>query len=125
MTDNAASVFMVCHLAVRLSLQSAARHVINHRGRGERACYQGVLADDLYKVLTPPATSAELDRWESEFTNWWGLPHVLKANRVPNTDLIMRTCHEYVRQLMLSQAVHDPDALRAWLGEADRAAAER
>lgn len=122
-TATSSDVFLACHLSVRLSLESAAKSIVNHRGRAERGRYQGVMPDALYRVLDPPATAAEIDRWEAAFSRWWGLPSVLHDEQIPHIDLIMRACHEYVRQLMMSQAPHDPDALRAWLREVDNVAA--
>lgn len=122
-TGTADGILLACSLAVRLSLQSAAKSVLSHRGRKERSRYVGVDPDDLYRALDPPATSAELDRWDRAFNYWWGLPSVLDDGDVPHIDMIMRACHEYVRTLMTSQAVHDPAVLRVWLKEVDRAAA--
>lgn len=123
MSATSTDVFLACHMAVRLSLQSAGKSVLNRRGRSHRAHYQSVPLDDLYLVLDPPATAAELDRWDQSFTSWWGLPSALHDEQIPHIDLIMQACHEYVRKLMMSQAKHDPDALRAWLREVDNVAA--
>lgn len=123
MTATSDDVFLACDMAVRLSLESAAKSIVNHRGRTERGRYPGVMPDVLYRVLTPAATATELDRWDQTFTRWWGLPTVLRDDAIPHSDLIMKACHEYVRTLMMSQAAHDPDALRAWLREVDHVAA--
>ncbi|HMS77216.1 hypothetical protein [Gordonia sp. (in: high G+C Gram-positive bacteria)] len=108
-------VFLAADLAVRLTIESAARTIRNHRGRVERARYQGVADDRLHLVLDPPPTQAEVDRWAAVFRRWWGLPSVLDDHDIEHLDQVMLACHTYVCDLLLRQAVHDPAALRAYL----------
>lgn len=119
MTATSSDVFLACHMAVRLSLQGAAKAIVNHRGRSERGRYRDVLAEDLYLALDPPAQPDELDRWEQTFTAWWGLPSVLDEAQIPHIQLYMRACAAYVRDCMLRQQEHQPDALRAYLAQVD------
>lgn len=119
MSDTIDGVFLAADLAVRLSIESAARTIRNHRGRAERARYQGVPDDRLHLVLDPRPTAAEVDRWEESFRRWWGLPSVLHDGDVPHINLIMQACHAYVRTLLLSSTTHDPAALRAYLEQVE------
>ena len=120
MTDCARDVLLACDMAVRLTLEAAAKMVRNHRGRSERTKYLGIDDADLYLRLDPPPNSAEMDRVIDKFTEWWGLPTVLAET--PRHRLYMRACHEYVRAVMLSQEQHHPDALLRYLAEADAVA---
>ncbi|QRY62743.1 hypothetical protein JVX90_00250 [Gordonia sp. PDNC005] len=122
---TARDVLLACDIAVRLTLEAAAKMVRNHRGRGERGRYVGIDDADLYLVLDPPATAAEMDRFVAKFTDWWHLPSVLDDSAVPNMRLYMGACQEYVRALMLSQTRHDPTVLHTYLAQADAVAASR
>ena len=122
MTDCARDVLLACDMAVRLTLEAAAKMVRNHRGRSERGRYVGIVDSDLYLALDPPATSAEMDRFVERFTNWWHLPSVLDDSQIPNMHLYMRACQEYVRACMLSQTPHDTKTLHVYLAQADAVA---
>lgn len=124
MTDTvcARDVLLACDMAVRLTLEAAAKMVRNHRGRSERGRYVGVVDSDLYLMLDPPASSAEMDRFVERFTNWWHLPSVLDDSQIPNMHLYMRACQEYVRACMLSQTPHDTSTLHTYLAQVDAVA---
>lgn len=119
MTATTADVFLACDLAVRMTLEAAGRSIRNKRGREERGRYRGVADSQLYRVLSPHPSAAEVDQFESSFSRWWGLPSVLDESHVPHIALIMRACHAYVRELILAQEQHDPEALRAYLAQVD------
>ncbi|KXT55665.1 hypothetical protein ACK8HH_17160 [Gordonia sp. LUNF6] len=123
MTDTARDVLLACDMAVRLTLEAAARSIRNRRGRAARALYDGVPDDKLYLALTPAPTVAEWERFADTFTRWWGLPSVLADT--PRQRAYMVACHEYVRAAILSQTPHDVDALHAFLAEADAVAPAR
>lgn len=115
-------VFMACHVAVRLALQSAAQSTINHRGRADRGTYRGVDPDALYLCMSPAVSVEEWDRWDSNPRLWGVLRASLQHGRTRHVDLVLRTCREYVREAVLTQSPHDPDALAAWLREVDQIA---
>lgn len=122
-TQTTDSVLLACDLAVRMTLEAAARSIRNRRGRGERARYAGVGDDILYLVLNPPPTAAEYDQFADTFTRWWGLPSVLDDADTPHIGMYMRAMHEYVRNLILTQTKHQVPALRAYLTQVDVVAA--
>ncbi|MCF8610051.1 hypothetical protein L5G28_07730 [Gordonia sp. HY285] len=122
MTAATDDVLLACDLAVRMTLEAAGRSIRNKRGRASRGAYRGVADSDLYLVLTPAPAAHEVDQFETSFSRWWGLPSVLDEAAIPHIQLIMRACHEYVRQLVLAQAPHDVAALRAYLDQVDAVA---
>lgn len=117
-------VFLVCDLAVRMTLEAAGRSIRNKRGREERGRYRGVADSQLYRVLSPPPAASEVDQFESTFSRWWGLPSVLDESQVPHIQLIMRACNAYVRDLILSQRPHHRDTLRVYLAQVDAVAVD-
>lgn len=120
MTDTARDVLLACDMAVRLTLEAAARSIRNRRGRAARALYDGVPDDKLYLALTPAPNIAEWERFESTFTRWWGLPSVLPET--PRHRAYMVACNEYARAAILSQTPHNVDTLHAYLAQADAVA---
>ena len=117
MTDCARDVLLACDMAVRLTLEAAARSIRNRRGRSARALYDGVPDDELYLALDPAPSLPEWERFEATFTRWWGLPSVLADTA--GWRAYMVACNEYVRAAILSQTPHDVAALYAFLAEAD------
>lgn len=120
MTDCARDVLLACDMSVRLTLESAAKVIRNHRGRAERGRYVGVDAADLYLVLTPAPTVTEWENLSDRFTRWWVLSSVLAET--PHRREYLVACHEYVRAALLSQTPHHPGTLLTYLEQVDAVA---
>lgn len=120
---NASDILLAADIAVRCTLESVAKMVVNHRGRSERGRYAGIDPADLYLSLDPRPTSGEMDRVMDRLTKWHHLPTVLDDGGYPNINLYMAACTEYVRAVMLSQTAHHPSNLLTYLEQADAVAA--
>lgn len=120
---TADDVLLACDMAVRMTFTAAAKMIRNHRGRVERGRYTGVPDAELYAVLVPGPSAAELDQYFDRFNALGHLPSVLGDAQIGPRDLYGAACMEYARVCMETQTPHNVANLRAYLMQVDQVVA--